>query len=108
MSDDAELERVGDTDMVDAKARAVGGGRPIRIGWMKGLSRRYQAREAPCAAACCRSPPTMNATSWSRWPCFGDGDPGVAEPAVMAFLNSNPMVLWAKKELGLEFVRRDW
>ena len=22
-------------------------GRPIRIGWMKGLSRRYQAREAP-------------------------------------------------------------
>ena len=39
---------------------------------------------------------------------LGDGDPGVAEPAVMAFLNSNPMVLWAKKELGLEFVRRDW
>jgi len=26
----------------------------------------------------------------------------------MAFLNSNPMVLWAKKELGLEFMRRDW
>ncbi len=21
---------------------------------------------------------------------------------------SNPMVLWAKKELGLEFMRRDW
>src|SRR4051794_7083818 len=39
---------------------------------------------------------------------LGDGDPGVAEPAVMAFLNSNPMVLSAKKELGLEFVRRDW
>jgi hypothetical protein len=39
---------------------------------------------------------------------LGDGDPGVAEPAVMAFLNSSPIVLWAKKELGLEFVRRDW
>ena len=39
---------------------------------------------------------------------LGDGDPGVAEPAVMAFLNTNPMVLWAKKELGLEFMRRDW
>ena len=39
---------------------------------------------------------------------LGDGDSGVAEPAVMAFLNSNPMVLWAKKELGLEFMRRDW
>jgi len=39
---------------------------------------------------------------------LGDGDSGVAAPAVMAFLNSNPMVLWAKKELGLEFMRRDW
>ena len=39
---------------------------------------------------------------------LGDGDSGVAAPAVMAFLNSIPMVLWAKKELGLEFMRRDW
>jgi len=29
-------------------------------------------------------------------------------PAVIAFLNSNPVVLWAKKELGAEFVRREW
>ena len=39
---------------------------------------------------------------------LGNGNPALAEPAVMAFLNSRPMVLWAKKELGLEFVRRDW
>ena len=39
---------------------------------------------------------------------FGDGDPAMAAPAVMAFLNSRPMVLWAKKELGFEFVKRDW
>jgi hypothetical protein len=30
------------------------------------------------------------------------------EPAVTGFLKSTPMVLWAKKELGLEFARRDW
>jgi len=36
------------------------------------------------------------------------GDPGILEPEVIAFLNTNPMVLWTKKELGLEFVRRDW
>jgi len=39
---------------------------------------------------------------------FGNGDPAVIEPAVVDFLKSNPMVLWAKKELGLEFVRREW
>ena len=39
---------------------------------------------------------------------FGDGDPAKIEPAVSGFLKSTPMVLWAKKELGLEFVRRDW
>jgi hypothetical protein len=32
----------------------------------------------------------------------------VIEPAVIDYLNSTPMVLWAKKELGLEFVRRVW
>ena len=30
------------------------------------------------------------------------------EPALVAFLDSRPMVLWAKKELGLEFVFRQW
>jgi hypothetical protein len=39
---------------------------------------------------------------------LGNGDPAVIAPAVMAFLNSKPMVLWAKKELGLEFVAREW
>ena len=39
---------------------------------------------------------------------LGDADPATIEPAVMGFLNSRPMVLWAKKELGLEFVRREW
>jgi len=35
-------------------------------------------------------------------------DPTRIEPAVVAFLDSRPMVLWAKKELGLEFVFRQW
>jgi hypothetical protein len=39
---------------------------------------------------------------------YGNGDPATIEPAVISFLQSRPMVLWAKKELGLEFVRRDW
>jgi hypothetical protein len=39
---------------------------------------------------------------------LGKADPDAVAPAVLSFLNSTPMVLWAKKELGLEFVRREW
>jgi hypothetical protein len=39
---------------------------------------------------------------------LGSGDPVAAEPAVLDFLKSRPMVLWAKRELGLEFVAREW
>jgi hypothetical protein len=75
---------------------------------MKGLSRRYQAREAPVRSSLLSVAANDECDVVVALAVLGDGDPGVAEPAVMAFLNSNPMVLWAKKELGLEFVRRDW
>jgi hypothetical protein len=39
---------------------------------------------------------------------LGKADPDVVAQAVLSFLGSTPMVLWAKKELGLEFVRREW
>lgn len=75
---------------------------------MKGLSRRYQAREAPVRGSLLSVAANDECDVVVALAVLGDGDPGVAEPAVMAFLNSNPMVRWAKKELGLEFMRRDW
>jgi hypothetical protein len=32
----------------------------------------------------------------------------VIEPAVLSLLNERPVVLWTKKELGLEFIKREW
>ena len=75
---------------------------------MRGLSRRYQAREAPVRSSLLSVAANDECDVVVALAVLGDGDPGIAEPAVLAFLNSNPMVLWAKKELGLEFVRRDW
>ena len=108
VSDDEELERVGDTDLVSAISRARGRGRPIKVGWMKGLSRSYgasdgEAREGLLSVAYNDDCDVVVAVA-----TFGDGDPVTVEPAVISFLKSTPMVLWAKKELGLEFVRRDW
>jgi hypothetical protein len=108
VSDDAELDRVGDTAMVGAKTRADGGGRPIKIGWMNGLSRRYRASEGPARGNLLSIAANDECDVVVALAVLGDGDADAAEPAVMALLNSSPIVLWAKKELGLEFVRRDW
>src|SRR5450631_4747924 len=42
VSDDAELERVSDTDLVNREVQPLGPGRPIRVGWMDGLVRAYR------------------------------------------------------------------
>jgi hypothetical protein len=108
VSDDAELERVADTDLVSPKTRARGRGRPIKIGWMAGLSRPYWASDGETGAGLLSVAYNDECDVVVALAMFGRGDPAAVEPVVINFLNSNPMVLWAKKELGLEFVRRVW
>ena len=108
VSDDNELERVADTDLVSPKVRPAGSGSPVKIGWMRGLSRPYlvsdeRPNERLLSVAFNDECDVVVALA-----SIGNGDPTVVAPAVMSFLNSTPMVLWAKKELGLEFVRREW
>lgn len=108
VSDDAELERIGDTDLVSAEVRPGGSSRPIKVGWMEGRIRAYRvsggtAEERLLSVAFNDECDVVVAVA-----ALGNGDPAVMGPAVMAFLNSKPMVLWAKKELGLEFVSREW
>jgi hypothetical protein len=108
VSDDNELERVADTDLISPKVRPLGPSSPVKIGWMRGLSRPYlvsddKPNERLLSVAFNDECDVVVALA-----SLGEGDPTVVAPAVIAFLNSTPMVLWAKKELGLEFVRREW
>jgi hypothetical protein len=41
VADDAELERIGDLDLLGEKVSAQGDGHPISVAWMKGRSRPY-------------------------------------------------------------------
>src|SRR5215831_15572394 len=41
VSDDNELERVADTDLISPKVRPLGPASPVKVGWMRGLSRSY-------------------------------------------------------------------
>jgi hypothetical protein len=64
VSDDNELERVADTDLVSAKVRPLGPGSPVKIGWMRGLSRLYRVSDGEGAKARRRSP-IMTSAMWS-------------------------------------------
>ena len=104
VSDDQELERVADTDLVTANALPLGPGRPVTVGWMKGLSRRYQASGGNLLSVAFNDQCDVVVALAT----LGTGDPAAIEPAVLGFLRSDPMVRWAKKELGLEFAQRVW
>ena len=108
VSDDNELERVADTDLISPKVRPLGPSSPVKIGWMSGLSRTYltsdeRPNERLLSVAFNDECDVVVAVA-----SLGKADPTVGAPAVISFLKSTPMVLWAKKELGLEFVRREW
>jgi hypothetical protein len=108
VSDDTELERVADTELVAPEVRPLGPGRPVKVGWMQGLARAYRTSAGKPGERLLSVAFNDECDVVVAVAKLGNGDPALAEPAVIAFLNSRPMVLWAKKELGLEFVRRDW
>ena len=108
VSDDAELERVSDNDLVAPRTPPRGAGRPIKVGWMAGRSRAYAVSEEATGQSVLSVAFNDECDVVVALVRLGNADPATIEPAVMAFLNSKPMVLWAKKELGLEFIRRDW
>ena len=108
VSDDNELERVADTDLVSPRVRPLGPGSPVKIGWMRGLSRLYLASDEKPNERLLSVAFNDECDVVVAVASLGNADPSALAPAVLSFLNSTPMVLWAKKELGLEFVRREW
>jgi hypothetical protein len=97
VSDDAELDRVGDLELLSDGLRD---GRAIAVGWMKGRSRPYQV------AMRYGSPRTALAIAFND-KCdvvvatvVADDVP-TAERAALGFLNGDLVLRWAEKELGL-------
>jgi hypothetical protein len=108
VADDAELERVSDTDLVSVDVRPLGAGRPIKVGWMAGRIRAYRGPGAAAGGQLLSVAFNDECDVVVALAALGNDDAAAAGSVVTAFLNSRPMVLWAKKELGLEFVRREW
>jgi hypothetical protein len=98
VSDDEELDRVNDIALIAAKYAPLDAGRPIAVAWMKGRSRSY----APVDGA----GPALGVAFNDRCDVIaatfvGSEHLNAWEPKVLAFLNSDPVLRWAEKTLGL-------
>jgi hypothetical protein len=101
VSDETDLERVADTDLVSATVRPIGPASPVTVGWMHGLSRTYQmSADKPdqrlLSVAFNNACDVVVALA-----ALGEADPAAMTPAVIAFLNSPSVLEWTRKELGL-------
>jgi hypothetical protein len=102
VSDDAELDRVGDLELFSEKFDGLSEGRPIKVGWMSGRSRPYQV------AIPYQAPRTMLAIAFNdkcdvvvaTVVAERDRLPA-AERAALDFLNGELVLRWAEREFGL-------
>jgi hypothetical protein len=102
VADDEELERISDFILVGDRVSAVGDGRPIAVGWMKGRSRSYRLaadkRPGPAALTIgfndkCDAIVATAVVQHER--------PADVEARVLEFLNGPTVLRWAEVTLGL-------
>ena len=102
VSDDAELDRLSDFNLMGGKPSVLGAGHEIKIAWMKGRSRAYAIAEPY------RTPGSVLAIAFNdrcdaivATATVAHDGPMAIEPSVIAFLNSETVVHWAEVTLGL-------
>ena len=102
ISDDAELDRVGDLELLGSEFKGIREGRAVSVGWMRGRSRPYDVAISPAASrralliAFNDKCDVVVATVLTE----RDGMTG-AERAVLDLLESNRVLRWIERELGI-------
>jgi len=100
VSDDAELDRLSDFQLLGGRAKPIEQGRPVRVTWMQGRSRAFAlpgilSRKVMMSVAFSNECDALVATA-----AFEQKALASAEPQVLAFLNSITVERWARAELG--------
>jgi hypothetical protein len=102
MTDDADLDRVGDFDLFGGALYPQAPGQPVRVGWMKGRSRPFAIRGARQDDATILTVGLHdNCDALVATAVLERGQLAAAEPIVMGFLNSKTVADWAVVTLGL-------
>jgi hypothetical protein len=102
VADDAELDRVGDLEILSNKFAALSDGREIAVAHMKGRSRPYRVDmryEAPLTAVAIGFNDKCDVVVAT---VIADRERlAAAERVGLEFLNSDRVMRWVEKELGL-------
>ena len=102
VSDDEELDRISDYDLLGNKLAAQGPGREIKVGWMNGRSRAFKVGGAPPAGQSALSVGfNDHCDAIVATAVHGGEKPAALEPVVLEFLNSKTVIGWAEIALGL-------
>ena len=102
VSDDNELDRLSDFNLMDGKPSVLGPGHEINIAWMKGRSRAYTITEpyhAPSSVLAIAFNDRCDAVVATA--TIAHDGPKAIEPSVIEFLNSEVIVHWTEVTLGL-------
>jgi hypothetical protein len=101
VSDDEELDRISDYDLIGNKLAALGPGRPIAVAWMKGRSRAFTLAGRSGGKSALSVGFNDRCDAIVATAVLGHEQPAAIEPAVLEFLNSKTVVHWAEVTLGL-------
>jgi hypothetical protein len=102
VSDDNELDRLSDFNLMGQKLSVLGPGHQINVAWMKGRSRAYTITDpyrAPNSALAIAFNDRCDAVVATA--VVDHKIPGAIEASVIEFLNSKDVVHWAEVTLGL-------
>jgi hypothetical protein len=102
VSDDEELDRISDYDLLGNKLAAQGPGREIKVAWMNGRSRAFKVGGAPPAGQSALSVGfNDHCDAIVATAVHGAEQSTAVEPVVLEFLNSKTVIGWAEVALGL-------
>jgi hypothetical protein len=102
VADDDELARVGDIALIGGRADPLAPGRAIAVRWMKGRSRPYAvAAPLPSAGSALEMAINEHCDAIVATVVMGRGDPTAMEQPAIDFLNSDTVLRWAERTLGL-------
>jgi hypothetical protein len=103
VSDDDEIDRVGDVELIGSEYTALASGHPIMVGTLSGrarfflVERPFQSRLSALAVALANHCDAIVATVVAEPDILA-----VEERAAVEFLRSDTVQLWAKANTGLE------
>jgi hypothetical protein len=102
VSDDDELTRLSDFNLIGDNHSVLGPGHPIAVAWMKGRSRSYMVA-GPFGAGQSALTVAFNdhCDAIVATVVVAHDQPAIIEPSILEFLNSKTILGWAEVTLGL-------